>query len=157
MRLTQATERGMSEPTRFAVLLPYAARWLLNRLHGAEIDSGTVRLDAFMARQGGYESQARSIEEGWRQLQAAAAQAAPHQPVAEPISAGGNAEVTIAEIGPGLDHELSTGAAGDALGLTARRVRQLVTNGSLRGRRVGVEWLVDADSVRLYASFRSAS
>lgn len=37
--------------------------------------------------------------------------------------------------------------AADALGVTDRRVRQLIANGQLRARRVGSQWLVDGASL----------
>lgn len=54
------------------------------------------------------------------------------------ISADGN--------GPRLD-EMTTDDAGTALGVSPRRILQLLDDGVLFGRRLGREWLVSASSV----------
>ncbi len=43
--------------------------------------------------------------------------------------------------------EVSVGQAADALGVSERRVRQLILAGRLRARKVGREWLVDGASL----------
>lgn len=61
----------------------------------------------------------------------------------------GNAEVADAEVPSEsvLVREISTDDAAARLGVSRRRVGQLVGNGSLRGRRVGRSLLVDVVSV----------
>lgn len=44
--------------------------------------------------------------------------------------------------------EVSVGQAARALGISDRRVRQLIAGGQLRARRVGTQWLVDGASLR---------
>lgn len=65
-----------------------------------------------------------------------------------PISANGNAETGLAEIGTGSPHEISTSEASVLLGLSERRVRQLAAGGM--GRRVGGRWLLDRSAVTAY-------
>lgn len=43
--------------------------------------------------------------------------------------------------------EVSVHQAADAIGVTDRRVRQLITDGRIRARRVGSQWLVDGASL----------
>lgn len=66
------------------------------------------------------------------------------------ISAGGSAEMAPAEVRAGSAHEsISTADAAALLGVTPRRVVQLLHDGALAGRQVGRTWSVDRESVRL--------
>lgn len=57
----------------------------------------------------------------------------------------------VAAVGGGMReerrHEVTTGEAAAALGVSRQRVSQLVRKGKLRARRVGAMWLVEAKSV----------
>lgn len=81
---------------------------------------------------------------------AAAAQVAADQWATWRASVDGNTEVSGGEAvgGSGRDLDMSTARAADTLGVSPRRVRQLLDAGVLTGRRAGRVWLVDVDSVR---------
>lgn len=63
----------------------------------------------------------------------------------------GRTEPVPAETSPGSarEREIDTARAGDLLGVSARRVRQLVAAGDLPARRAGRTWLVDRCAVEL--------
>lgn len=46
---------------------------------------------------------------------------------------------------------LTTSGAAKVLGLSAKRVRELALSGRLRGRRLGRDWVFEADDVRAFA------
>ena len=50
---------------------------------------------------------------------------------------------------------VTTDGAAVSLGVSARRVRQLLSDGVIRGRLSGRTWLIDGDSVRSYVEARS--
>lgn len=66
------------------------------------------------------------------------------------VSGGGSAEVPPGEVVPGspvAQVDCPTAVAAHALALTERRVRQLLADGRLDGRKVGGRWFVDADDL----------
>jgi excisionase family DNA binding protein len=86
----------------------------------------------------------REASRQWQVLQLAACDSANAQgPPAQAVSGSGT--------------EVSTREAADMLGRTASRVRQLISEGALTGRRVGREWLVDRGSVETLVEVRRAA
>jgi excisionase family DNA binding protein len=74
----------------------------------------------------------------------------------ETASADGNAETATTEAAPESDllGGMPTAGAATLLGVTERRVRQLLDGGLLAGRKVGRQWLVDRDSIETYRTDR---
>jgi excisionase family DNA binding protein len=64
-------------------------------------------------------------------------------------SVDGRSEVAPAETVAPSVYEVTTGEAAGILGVSPRRVVQLLHEGALSGRRVGRTWLVDRASVVL--------
>lgn len=62
----------------------------------------------------------------------------------------GSSEVVDSETAARSSHEFSVRDAAGVLGVSDRRVRQLLTAGALTGRRDAWSWLVDRSSVELY-------
>lgn len=73
------------------------------------------------------------------------------------ITADGSAAMRSVEAAPRSAHEITTDQAAGMLGLTPRRVRQLLAAGLLDGRLAGRTWLVRRQSVLLYRDLRSAA
>lgn len=71
-------------------------------------------------------------------------------------SVDGNAEVPPAETPP-PSAVIATREAADMLRISERRVRQMLADGALTGRRAGRVWLVDRASVAILAATRSAA
>lgn len=46
-----------------------------------------------------------------------------------------------------LQEWITARQAGERLGISARRVKQLIESGDLEGRFIGVQWLVNPDSL----------
>lgn len=145
---------------RYAVVSPFAAKYLLGRLaEGRPVTSATIRTDAHFYRetqgQAG-RALATHLEAAWLQLQSAAADwsGAP----APRISARGSA---AAEVGGGgaesavQADDTSTKEAAMALGLTERRVRQLLDDGVLDGTKRDGRWRVTCQSVDAFATARA--
>ena len=136
--------------TRFAVLTPYAAAWMINRLRRSGVNSAAVRRDVEMYRSAGALHEAEHLARAWAQLRAAAGEL-------PPAAANGSTKVDHAETVEESKHdEITTSQAADLLRCTARRVRQLVEDGKLDGRRVGRAWLVDRQMVEDLARRRAA-
>jgi excisionase family DNA binding protein len=62
----------------------------------------------------------------------------------------GTSELSASVPAAPLPHEISAREAASMIGVSDRRVRQLLAEGSLDGRRDGWSWLVDRSSVELY-------
>ncbi len=136
---------------RFAVVSPYVANLLLKQLPRSGWDSQRRRHAAMMLRSGGYPDLADQLEESFDQLKASAAEflldlsTTGAAPVA---SVDGSDETEMAAVGASSGHdEVTTQQAARVLGVSARRITQLVADGSLVGRKVGRSWLVDGGSV----------
>lgn len=56
-----------------------------------------------------------------------------------------------------VEGTMSAGAAAEALGVSARRVRQLLDSGALDGSKHGHVWLISAESVAAYIEMKDAS
>lgn len=136
---------------RFAVLSPHAARWIVAQLGRAGVNGGAVRADAYFRRQAGHHAWADELEQGWQQLIAAVRSGEPSAERegsasgAPPAATSdcGSAEVPSDDAATGLHQVVTTSAAAEALGLSERRVRQLLEAGHLRGRKAGRSWLVE--------------
>lgn len=63
-------------------------------------------------------------------------------------SADGSAEDLVTEM-PSDSSEIDTKQAADLMGVTPSRVRQLVRNGALPGRKVSATWRVELTAVQL--------
>lgn len=72
------------------------------------------------------------------------------------VSAGGSAEATPAETRAGSG-QISADAAAGLLGVTPRRVRQLLASDLLEGRKVAGTWLVSRSSVLAYQTIRGGA
>lgn len=144
---------------QFAVLTPFAAKYLLGRLaEGRPVTSATIRTDALFYRQARGQAGrdlAAHLESAWLQLQASAADWTAE---AAPISARGSA---AAEVGGGgaessvQADDTSTKEAAMVLGLTERRVRQLLDDGVLDGTKRDGRWRVTCQSVDAFATARA--
>lgn len=77
--------------------------------------------------------------------------------MASRASADGSVSAGQTEMPPPSVHEISTDRAADMLGLTPRRVRQMLAAGLLEGRQVGRTWMVARGSVELHRDARSAA
>lgn len=69
-------------------------------------------------------------------------------------AAGGSAEVVSAEVPRRSSQEVSSDDVASVLGVTARRVRQLLSSELLTGRKAGRVWLVERASVETYRDLR---
>lgn len=143
----------MSAP-RFAVLPPYAAVFLVKRVPSRE-----VRQYALWARQQGRPDMAAQLEMGWAQLQAAAADyhAAGMADSEASTSVDGSGSAEVVPRGGESGHEVTTAEVAKGLGMSTRRVGQLIKAGRLRARKVGRTWLVDASSVEDLDSLRRSA
>lgn len=72
-------------------------------------------------------------------------------------AANGSAEALPAETAPRSMHEICSDEAAEMLGVSSRRVRQLLAAGLLEGRLAGRTWLVSRPSVLLCREMRSAA
>jgi hypothetical protein len=72
-------------------------------------------------------------------------------------TAGGSAEVPRAEAPPRSAREVSSEQAAEALGVSARRVRQMCAAGVLDSRKVAGVWVVDRTSLESYRDVRSVA
>lgn len=153
---------GRRAPLRFAVLTPYAAQWLLTRLaEGKPVTSASVRQQAAYLRSVPAAHFADQLEGGWLQIEAAAKDHGERTRSSQHavVSVDGNAEGASTETGGGLvvSGEMTTQEAAEMLRKTPRRVSQLLTQGALKGRKVGRSWLVDRESVVMLRDVRRAS
>lgn len=127
---------------RFAVVSPYAAAWIERTLSHYGVTSATIRAEAKWCRTAGQPAIAAELEGAWRQIRAAAQD---HRDrLAAPTSASGSAEATEPQIGASSGREqITTDQAAEMLGITARRVRQMIADDQLTGIRVGRSWTVE--------------
>lgn len=145
----------MSEATRFAVVSPYLANWLLS-----QVPAEAWRRAVEGGRLSGSEVTVRDLVQGRAQLQAAAEQ---WRSVLE--DGGGSsfaAETEGAKHGPDERRSecsplepASTGwvgssQAGRLLGASPQWAGRLARRGVLRGRLEGGRWLIEKDSVVEY-------
>jgi hypothetical protein len=132
-----------------------AAAWLLVQfLDGPADETHTVsRLEAYAARLAAGVAHPRYVADLW-EARGLLAEAARQWHERRPVSDEGSAEGVVAEIGGSSLGEISTDRAAGMLGVSARRVRQLVAGGVLTGRLVGRVWLVDAGSVETLRAVR---
>jgi excisionase family DNA binding protein len=140
-------------PPRRTLLGAYvegSAAFLLERFLDPEIED---RL-AGLARGGAHPEHLRAVRRAMAQIREAARQWQELQ-LAACVSA--NAQGPPAQAVSGSGTEVSTREAADMLGRTASRVRQLISEGALTGRRVGREWLVDRGSVETLVEIRRAA
>lgn len=72
-------------------------------------------------------------------------------------SVGGSTEAEVTQATPRWPHECTTATAAALLGVSPRRVLQLVADGRLDARRAGRVWLVDAGSVELHGILRRSA
>ena len=129
-----------------------AAVWLLRY-----VGEANVRRSIANFRATGHEDVARDLEAAYLDLHEAARQ----------WLAARNDDGTTTELGtsvvPGPEPEAPLNVAMDcpgaaaALGVSERRVRQLVAGGLLAGRKVGGTWLIDRDDVARAAADRRTS
>ena len=125
------------------------AAWVLRRVEGAAPDA--IRYFQSIGRRDVAASIADAVEElleANRQWEMQRTDGA---------SAGGNAETSPAEATPESEVPavgLGTSAAAGLLGVTERRVRQLLDGGLLVGRKSGRQWLVERDSIEAYRTDR---
>ena len=63
------------------------------------------------------------------------------------VSAVGSTEAVVAEMVARLSGDLSTADASTVLGVSTRRIGQLVGDGTLSGRKIGTSWILDAATV----------
>ncbi len=148
---------------RYAVLSPSMANFVLVQLARAGWGSARWRGQAETWRYVGRRDLAEALEEGLAQLKDSAAQHRAGPAVDEgggapTVSDDGNGQTEIVGDGASSGHEeLTTLAAAAVLGVSARRVAQLVAGGALVGRKVGRAWLVERGSVEdLHELRRSA-
>ncbi|MFC7488787.1 helix-turn-helix domain-containing protein [Knoellia sp. CPCC 206453] len=152
---------------RYAMIAPYASQWLkLQLAEGRQVTRATARQHALWLRSQGEAMFATQVEGALLQLDLSAAdhQAAfdrtrARRPPTTTISAVGNgqAETATVERESAQDNELPTQEVAKMLGLTPRRVGQMVSDGTLSGRKVGGAWLVSRSSVEALADTRRAS
>lgn len=149
---------------RYAVLGPYAARWVLEQMVNSS--GAQVRKDALWLRSQGHEGLAQQIEVAWTQLRLSSAEhsaafdRARSTESTSAISADGSDETEMVPaegVCISTATELTTQEVASMLHTSPRRVLQLVQDGSLTGRRAGRSWRVDASSARALAALRSAS
>jgi len=88
-------------------------------------------------------------------VQVAGVAAAADAWIASRVSVDGRSEVVVTEMVSGSG-QMSTAEAATVLGVTPRRVVQLLADGTLEGERAGRVWLVDRASVQDHATFRRA-
>lgn len=99
---------------------------------------------------------ARSIHEGWRDIEAAAQAHARAVRVAE-ISVNGRTEAPETEMPPVLKEEqITPEAAANLLGTTSSRVRQHLRSGRLRGNNIGGRWFIEPEELNEFRLERSA-
>jgi hypothetical protein len=126
----------------FAVLTPFAAQWLLNRLEGG----AAFRAGQAWALQQGRPELARQLGHALAQLQASARCYEP-----PPASASGSAEVPPAVESPDSksppEDWWPTQRVADELRVSPRQVTNLIKEKKLTATWVGRQWLVDPKSV----------
>lgn len=143
-----ADSKSEGRATRYAVIPPYGARWLLRKLQRAGVDSAAVRQAVVWRRSNGYGREAAALWESWSQLRASAADVG-----ASPVDRSANGRDQVAT--PADDqHWIPTAEAAAGLGCTARHVRRLVAQGQLAGRQVGRTWLIDGKQVEELVELR---
>lgn len=71
-------------------------------------------------------------------------------------SANGSFRAELAEPVPVSGEPLTTQAAGDLLGMTARAVRKAISQGRLAAQQSGRTWLIDPDSVARYRASKAS-
>jgi excisionase family DNA binding protein len=71
-------------------------------------------------------------------------------------SANGTFRAELAESVPVSGEPLTTQAAGDLLGMTARAVRKAISEGRLAARQSGRAWLIDPENVALYRASKTS-
>lgn len=120
------------------------AAWLLRK-----VDENDVRTSVRSLRAYGRTDVAEQLATAYLDLREAAKQ---FLEAAEGADPGGSALPDDDEDGP--SEWVDCPAAAAALGVGDRRVRQLLTDGRLHGRKVGGRWLVDAADVALRATDR---
>ena len=148
---------------RYAALGPHAAVYVLAALRRAGVSSAKVRADVLWRRTHGYGIEADELDAGWRQLVAAEnAYLESSRPVPTgPGSVIGSGAGTVpAEPAPveGVSEWIGTHEAAALLGVTDRRVRELLRCGGLSGRRSSPRgsWSVERASVEELAMMRKA-
>lgn len=136
---------GQDSPPRIAAVPPECAAFLLATLRERGVTSQTVAAAVQRRHASGAPLAAGAITAGWTQLQAAEGW---YMARLAGASAGGSAEVVAAEVPSGLEAvEVTTVVAADMLGVTDRRVRQLIASGRLPARQVGRSWVIERDAV----------
>jgi len=148
-------------PLLGAYVPPVAAVWMMRHIRGRDGSrSGLREVDVADAiahfRSTGQPDAARAIEGAFAQLCEAERQWEQSRRE-DAISASGSAEmpdedaVTASDRARGQQAEgpevVGTTVAAGLLGCTDRRVRQLLDDGLLVGRKVGRQWLVDEASI----------
>ena len=152
------------EVPRYAVLSPYVAQWLMQQMAaGATVTKALARSHALWLREIGQVHLAREVVVAWSQVEASAGQwreraAVQPRPPASGASVDGSAEAEIGEVGAGSGvlADVTTKEAAEMLGVSERRVGQMLAAGALTGRKVGRSWLVDRGSVETLRDARSA-
>lgn len=144
-----------SDTPRFAAISPYSSAAFLRLFASVGVDSATIRREVHWRRQHGHAQAATDLEHSWRQLQASAADHAHRIGKARPDPA----EDTTTEGVPverAAGRTVSTDVAARELGISTRRVRQLLASGALPGTLTGRTWVVDADGLAETVALRQS-
>lgn len=143
---------------RFAVLTPYVARWLVYELDARGFTGATVRAHAQTVRESLRRPDlAAQVEGGWAQLRAAAEPPTPSRPALVSDDGSAAAEAGTPGASSGAQAEITTKEAADMLGVSERRVGQLLAAGALDGRKAGRVWLLPRLAVLALRDVREAS
>lgn len=138
-------------PTLGAHVSGVTAQWIIARLPKSAMED-TCR--HFHER--GRPDLARSIHEGWRDIEAAAQEHTRAVRAAE-ASVGGRTEVLETEMPRVLKQEqITPEAAATILGITSSRTRQFLRSGRLRGSNTGGRWFIEPEALNEFRLERSA-
>lgn len=133
-----------------------AAMWLARRVPPSEFEDA-VR----WARRIGRDDLAREIERAGAEVREAGRRWLEEEQGNAPASEAGSAEGALpSRLAPSDRDLLTTADAAGLLGVSSRRVRQLLACGQLAGRRCGSppgQWLVDPDSINALAARKELS
>jgi hypothetical protein len=138
-------------PTLGAHVSGVTAQWIIARLPKSAMEDTRRHF-----HERGRPDLARSIHEGWRDIEAAAEAHARAARVAE-VSVNGRAEGPETEIPPVLKKEqITPETAAGILGTTSSRVRQHLRAGRLRGNNTGGRWFIEPEALNEFRLERSA-
>lgn len=138
-------------PNLGALVSGITAQWIVARLPKSAMEDTCRHF-----RDRGRPDVARTIHEGWRDIEAAAQAHARTVREAE-ISVTGRTEGPETEMPPVLKKkEITPEAAATILGTTSSRVRQHLRAGRLRGNNTSGRWFIEPEALNEFRLERSA-